>query len=203
MQVPTRMPAVVPAQETRIVDAALRCMARWGTIKTTLDDVAREAGYSRATVYRVFPGGKDAVIESIARREVDRFFAALAGRLEAAETLEDALVAGMTEAATMIRDHQALQFLLAFEPETILPRLAFSRCDEVLRSAAVNAAPHLSRWLPAADAERAAEWASRLVLSFSSAPTAEVDMTDEASVRRLVHTFVLPGLLPLAHAAVS
>jgi AcrR family transcriptional regulator len=191
------------AQEARIVSAALLCMARWGTIKTTLDDVARQAGCSRATVYRVFPGGKDAVVETVARREVVRFFATLAERLEAAETLEDALAAGMSEAATLIRDHQALQFLLAYEPETILPRVAFSRCDEVLRSASEAAAPHLARWLPADDAKRAAELAARLVLSYSSAPTAEVVMTDEASVRRLLQTCVLPGLLPLVHSNAS
>jgi AcrR family transcriptional regulator len=186
------------ASDTRIVEAALRCIARWGTVKTTLDDVARQAGCSRATVYRVFPGGKDAVLETVARREVDHLFAAVVSRIEAAETLADALAAGLSEAATMIRDHEALQFLLAYEPETILPRVAFSRCDEVLRTAGAAAAPHLSRWLPAGDAERVAEWAARLVLSYSMAPTAEVDMTDEASTRRLVQTFVMPGLLSLA-----
>ena len=188
------------AAETRLVEAALRCIARWGTIKTTLDDVARQAGCSRATVYRVFPGGKDALLETVARREVDRFLAALVSRIEAAESLEVALAAGMSEAATMIRDHDALQFLLAHEPETILPRVAFGRCDEVLGTAGAAAAPSLSRWLPAGDAERVAEWAARLVLSYSMAPTAEVDMTDQASTHRLVQTFVLPGLLSLAHA---
>src|SRR5437764_8400576 len=46
-------------QQARIVEATLRCVARWGMAKTTLDDVAREAGLSRATVYRVVPGGKE------------------------------------------------------------------------------------------------------------------------------------------------
>ena len=192
--------AETAAPETRIVDAALVCIGRWGSIKTTLDDVARQAGYSRATVYRVFPGGKDALLETVARREVGRFFAALVSRIEAAETLEDALAAGMSEAATVIRDHHALQFLLAYEPETILPRVAFSRCDEALGSVRTAVAPSLSRWLPAGDAERVAEWTARLVLSYAMAPTAEIDMTDEASTHRLVQTFVLPGLHSLAHS---
>src|SRR5262245_45253316 len=46
--------------EDRILAATLRCLGKWGTVKTTLDDIAREAGCSRATVYRTFPGGKDA-----------------------------------------------------------------------------------------------------------------------------------------------
>src|SRR3954447_11197066 len=69
--------------EDRVIDAALRCVARWGIAKTTLDDVAREAGCSRATVYRVVPGGKDGLIEAVATREATRFFAALAQRLDA------------------------------------------------------------------------------------------------------------------------
>jgi len=43
--------------EQRMVAAAVRCVARWGLAKTSLDDIAREAGSSRATAYRVFPGG--------------------------------------------------------------------------------------------------------------------------------------------------
>jgi len=34
---------------------AVTCFARWGTTKTTLDDVAREAGVSRATLYASSP----------------------------------------------------------------------------------------------------------------------------------------------------
>jgi hypothetical protein len=120
----------------------------------------------------------------------------LAGRLDAAASLSDALASAMSGAATMIRDHQPLQFLLTYEPEKVLPLLAFGRCDEVLRGVSNATAPHLSRWLPD-DAERAAEWATRLVLSYLSVPTAEVDMTDEASVRSLLQTFVLPALPPV------
>src|SRR5437879_13666736 len=84
-------------QELRAVDATLRWIARWGVAKTTLDDVAREAGWSRATVYRLFPGGKDAVLETVVEVELGRLFAALDHRLAAARDLEDLLVAGMSE----------------------------------------------------------------------------------------------------------
>ena len=36
--------------EARAVAALLTCIARYGLAKTTLDDVAREAGCSRATL---------------------------------------------------------------------------------------------------------------------------------------------------------
>jgi AcrR family transcriptional regulator len=184
-------------QEERIIDAALSCIARWGVAKTTLDDVARQASCSRATVYRVFPGGKEALLEAVGRREIARFFDAVTGRLQAADSLEDLLVAGMTEAGRRLRDHRALRFLVAHEPEMIIPRLGFTEAEAVLGCASSVAAPYLARWLPEPDALRAAEWVVRLVLSYSMLPNPEVDLTDEESVRGLVRTFVLPGLTPL------
>src|SRR3979411_790563 len=106
-----------PGGQERIVDAALSCIARWGVAKTTLDDVARQASCSRATVYRVFPGGKEALLEAVGRREIARFFDAVPAGLQAADSLEDLLVAGMTEAGQRRRVHRALRFLVAHEPE--------------------------------------------------------------------------------------
>ena len=184
------------ASEERVREAALRCIARWGLAKTTLDDVAREAGISRATVYRLVPGGKDGLLEAVANAEVGRFFTGVASRMAEADTLEDTLVAGMSEAGRRIVGHPALQFLMAHEPEAVLPRLAFAKLDEVLDAAARVAAPYLERHLPADAAARAAEWAARIVLSYVCTPgESHVDIADEASVRRLVRAFVLPGLL--------
>jgi AcrR family transcriptional regulator len=190
-------PTALAPQEERVIDAGLRCIGRWGTAKTTLDDVAREAGCSRATIYRLFPGGKEALLQTIARTEVARFFDALADRLTAAPTLEESLTLGITEAGRRIESHQALQFLFAYEPETIVPHLAFTRAGDVLAYVASFAAPYLSRWLPPEDARRAAEWAGRIVLSFCNCPSPEVDLSDETSIRRLVETFLMPGLTPL------
>lgn len=183
------------SQEERIIDAALRCIARWGVAKTTLDDVAREADYSRATVYRFFPGGRDGLIETVTRTEVSRFFAALGQRLASATDLESMLVDGITEAARRLDGHAALQFLLAHEPETVVPKLAFTQMDQVLATTGRFAAPYFARFVGEDRAERAVEWVARIVLSYSSCPADGVDLTDEDSVRRLVRTFVLPGLL--------
>lgn len=188
-------PAVARAgQEERIIDAALVCIARWGLAKTGLEDVGREAGVSRATVYRAFPGGKEAVVEAVARTEVARFFAAVECLLAAATTLEDALVVGMTEAGTRIASHGALRAVVSFEPEEILPVLAFERMDQVLAVCSAFAAPHLARFLDGTTAVHVAEWTARVVVSYSSWPSVDVDITDETSVRRLVRQLFLPAL---------
>lgn len=181
-------------QELRVVDAAVRCIARWGVAKTTLDDVAREAGWSRATVYRLFPGGKDAVLETVAEVELERLFAALDDRLAAAKDLEDVLVAGMSETGARITGHAALQFLVAHEPEVILPEISFARAERVLARAASFASPYLGRWLGPEEANRVGEWVTRIVISYAASPSAAVDIADPVSVRRLVRSFVLPGI---------
>jgi len=184
------------SQEQRIVDAALRCIARWGVAKTTLDDVAREASCSRATIYRLFPGGKDSLLEAVVHVELSRFFAELGRRLDlAGDDLEEMLVAGITYAATSLADHEALQFVLAYEPEVILPRVSFTHADRVLAVVTAFAAPHLAPYVGEEEAPRAAEWLARIVLSYTLAPAAGVDVRDESSVRRLVRAFVLPGLV--------
>ena len=187
-------PVTAGSQEERILDAALVCIARWGLGKTGLDDVAREAGLSRATVYRAFPGGKDAVVEAVCRTEVDRFFAAVGDRLARAGTLEDALVAGMTEAGTRIASHRALRTVVSFEPQEILPLLAFGRMDQVLAACTAFATPHLARFLDETTAARVAEWAARVVISYLSWPAVDVDLADEGSARHLVRQLFLPAL---------
>jgi|SRR5947209_4591760 len=182
-------------QEQRVIDAALRCIARWGIGKTTLDDVAREASCSRATIYRLFPGGKDALLGAITRTELHRFFGGLARTFEEAGNLEDLLVGGVLYASRAITGHEALQFVLAYEPEVVLPKVAFRQADRVLSAVSTFAAPYLAPHVGADDAPRMAEWVARLVLTYTLAPADGVDVGNEESVRRLVRTFVLPGLV--------
>src|SRR5882672_11185259 len=125
----TLVEVAVSSQEARIADAALRCIGRWGIAKTTLDDVATEAGCSRATVYRLFPGGKERLLEAVVVHETARFAAGLNDALAGAADLEDLLVAGVGFAARDLEQHDALQFLLAYEPELILPLIAFRQMD--------------------------------------------------------------------------
>lgn len=186
-----------PSRRTALVDAALACIARHGTVKTTVDDVARQAGVSRATVYRVFPGGKEELLTAVADTERARLFSALGARMGAADELSDVLVAGIVEATTRIRGHAALAYLVEHEPDVVLGQLCFDDAERLLSMAATFVAPFLGRWMDADEAVRVAEWLARIVLSYTITPSATVDLTREADARRLVETFVLPGIQAL------
>jgi AcrR family transcriptional regulator len=187
----------------RFVDAALACLARQGLGKTTVDDIAREAGFSRATLYRTFPGGKDAVIAAVVETEVARLFSSLAVVMGEATDLEDVLVAGMVESARRLSGHDALAYLLIHEPDVILPRLIFAEMDRILFSAGDFAAPFFARWLSPDEASRAAEWAVRIVLAYLADPAPGTDLSDPEDTRALVRAFVMPGILALRSAPMT
>ena len=187
----------VSPHRIRIVDAALDCIARQGTTKTTVDDVAHGAGVSRATIYRVFPGGKDELLGAVAETEMARLFSALGARMGAAEDLSDVLVIGIVEAVTRITRHPALTYMVAHEPDVVLGHLAFDDSNRLLGTAARFISPFLIRWMDPEEAARVAEWATRIVLSYCIAPSSEMDLTDADRARHLVETFVLPGITAL------
>jgi AcrR family transcriptional regulator len=181
----------------RIVDGALRCVARQGIAKTTVDDIARESGFSRATVYRTFPRGKEGILAAVVETEVARLFSSLAVAMGEATDLEDLLVAGMVETARWLGSHEALGYLLEHEPGAVLPYVTFAGFDRVLLVAGDLAAPFFARWLEPAQASRAAEWAVRIVMAYCSAPVPGTDLADTGVTRDLVRAFVLPGILAL------
>ena len=181
-------------QARRILDAALTCIGRVGLAKTTLDDVAREAGCARATVYRCFPN-KQQLLSALVAREADALRDAVVSATALSETLGDAITGVITTAVGALRDHPALVFISTHEPEVLLPFLAFEREDAVLRTAAVLVAPAYARFLNDVDATRLGEWIARIALSYLFSPSENFDIGDAGHVRALVDDFVLPGFV--------
>lgn len=192
-------PIAASTTELRIRDAALACIAADGLGATTVDDIARRAGVSRATTYRLFPGGKDTIVDAVVGQEVRRFFAALAVELEAHTDPEPLLVAGVGRALRFLTGHEALRAVLRHEPGVLMPPVATERLGPVLDAAAAFAAPYLRPHVadgPDADARalEVAELAVRLVLSYAVQPSEHLDPDDDASVSRFVHRHLLPAL---------
>jgi len=187
-------PAPTESVEERAVRATLACVARHGLAKTTFDDVAREAGCARATLYRYF-GGKRQLVRITVAREAARIAVSIRDAADAEATFEDAVVAMFVRAARELREHEALQFLFAFEPEVVLPHVTFDAGNRFLVGAGAAISPALTRFLPAERVERAGEWLARVALAHALSPAGPIDLTDEAEIRALVRDLVLPGLL--------
>jgi len=108
-------PSSVEDARNRLVDAAEACFTRFGVAKTTLEDIATEAGVSRATVYRYFEGGRDEIILGVVLREGKAFLEALGRRVQREETLGSAIVEGVLYTVSAVRKNEHLALLFAPE----------------------------------------------------------------------------------------
>jgi AcrR family transcriptional regulator len=182
--------------ERRILDAAKSCCERWGLAKVTIEDIATEAGVSRATLYRLFPGGKDVLFEALRVRELEDFFTRLNSHLDGVDDFEELLVRCVVHATLELRADQHLSLMLASEPGETLGQLTVDGLPRIIRVATVFLAPLVDGYLPRHDGARVVELLSRLVISYFLAPSEHVDLGDFDSARNFVQTFILPAFQP-------
>lgn len=179
--------------ETRVLNAAKACVEHWGIAKVTIDDIANEAGVSRATLYRMFPGGKEVLFDSLRVRELEDFFTRLSGHLDYAENIEDLLVRIVVAATHELRSDQHLAAMLASEPGDTLGQLTVDGLPRIIRVATVFLVPLVDEYLPRRESARLVELLARLVISYFLAPSDQVDLGDAESARTFITTFILPA----------
>src|SRR5262245_29859053 len=178
------------ATEGRILDAAKSCCERWGFAKVTIDDIAAESGVSRATLYRLFPGGKDVLFDALRVRELEEFFGLLASQVEATDNLEDLLVASVVTATRELQADQHLALMMASEPGEALSQLTVAGLPRIIRMATVTLTPLVGSYVPPATATRLIDVLARLTISYFLAPSADVDLGDEESARSFLHPVI-------------
>lgn len=188
-----------PALRDRVLAAAYECVARFGIAKTTVEDVVKESGVSRATVYRVFPGGKDELLRAAVSWEMDRFFLRLAEEVVAAPDFASMVERGLTFAHSAVHQHEVLQKVLVTEPERILPLLTTEQ-ERPLHYITAFLLPYLERERTAGrvrdgvDLEESADFVARMILSLIGSH-GEWDLADPNVVHQLVREHLLAGIL--------
>jgi AcrR family transcriptional regulator len=178
------------ATELAVLDAAKRCCERWGLDRVTIDDIAAEAGVSRATLYRLFPGGKDVLFDAMRVRELEEFFTLLRLEVEGTETLEDLLVRTVVCATRELRADEHLAIMLASEPGATVSSLTVEGLPRIIRVATTFLVPLAERHLDRATARALIDVLARLVISYFLAPSDSIDLGDEESARRFVRPFL-------------
>lgn len=199
MQTETDTEAQTGTADTRILDAAERCMGRYG-LRVSMRDVAAEAGLSRGSVYRYF-ADRDALVAAVIERTADRFVAASAADVDAEATLADQVAA----AAVFIRRHlgdEALTLHLPGARDSLLATVLGANSDRLVERWDAFWLPRLAAAAargevrPDLDHRQAAEWIVRLMLSFAVLPSAVVDLDDSEAVRSFVRGHIVRGFAP-------
>lgn len=179
----------------RIIEATYACVARWGLAKTTVEDAAREADVSRATVYRYFPGGRDQLIHDVVAWETLAFFLRLYEEVHGATSLEAVMERGIRFAHRSIEEHEVLQRVMQTEPEILLPTLTLES-NRIREGIAEFLLPYLHQHglADGVDPAQAADFLARMTLSYMSSP-GRWDLDDPVQVRQLVREELLAGVV--------
>jgi len=189
----------VDESRRRVLEGAYDCIARRGMAKTTVDDVAAASGVSRATIYRLFPGGTEEVLRETVGWEMDRFFLHLGEELGDAADFPEFLERALPLARRELREHEVLQKVLETEPERLNALITVQQ-HRVIGAIAAYFLPLLLRDQEAGtvrtgvDLEQTAEYVARLSLSLIASPGRH-DLADPAEVRHLVRRELLGGVL--------
>jgi AcrR family transcriptional regulator len=189
----------VPEPRERVLAATYACVARFGMGKTTVEDVVKESGVSRASIYRLFPGGKDQLLRETVGWEMNHFFGRLAEAVYDAPDFASLLEEGLVFAHRSIQEHEVLRKVLETEPERLLPLITVEQ-HRVLDFITAFLLPYLEREeragrvRPGVDLEAATEYVARLVLSLIGSP-GRWDMDDPQQVHVLVREELLGGIL--------
>jgi len=189
----------VGSLEDRVLEGTRRCCEKWGIAKVTVEDIAAESGVSRATIYRMFPGGKDVLFDALRVRELEDFFATLRSHVEGAESLEELLVRTVVAATRELRADDHLALMLASEPGSVLGDLTVEGLPRIIRVAVAFIAPLADPYLPRAESRGLIDVLARLTISYFLSPSDHVDLGDEASARRFLAP-VLRAFQPALHA---
>jgi AcrR family transcriptional regulator len=181
----------------RVLAATERCLRRSGIRRTTMTEIAGEAGVSRAWLYKQFPDKASLIVAALAQTD-EAFWADAHARVSRC----DGMAAQVAEAVRISRQHRPRALLLqlkAEEPAAFVETVG-TGLVQMMPGMALFWHPYLEsarsrgEVRPDIDIARAAEWVMRVVLSLVTVPGAAVDVDDGASLLRFVDEFLVAGL---------
>jgi AcrR family transcriptional regulator len=182
----------------RLLDAAMQCFTQLGIAKTSIQDVAREAGVSRGTVYRYFVD-RQALIEATVASGAQRYYAEAAAAMDALDTLAEQVGAFAEVLSRTLVEHRTRSRLM--DGDSAWLRLIASDREASLRRAVdflrpyVRAARDRGEVGRDVDEREASEWLARLVMSFTTLQTGlTFDIEKPKAVRRFVERYAVSGL---------
>lgn len=187
-----------PANAARILEAADECFARYGLNKTSMEDIAREAGMSRRSVYRHFPD-KAALFGEVAAARTRTFLDEIVRRTAEVEGLSAQIeeVARLTN--RFIREDPISAAMAREDPDSLArtvstgarPLLAMAM-DAIIPL--IETARDVGEVRADLDVRRAAEWIARMIFSLSATPSVTFDIGDPDQTAAFIREFLLSGL---------
>ncbi|BAV42797.1 TetR/AcrR family transcriptional regulator [Mycobacterium ulcerans] len=171
----------------RILDAAERLYTEHDPASIGMNEIARAAGCSRATLYRYFES-REALRTAYVHRETLRLGREIMQQIGDIDDPRDQLITSITATLRMVRQRPALAAWFASTRPPIGGELAGQ--SEVIAGLAAAFLQSLGPEAPAA-VERRARWTVRVIVSLLMFPG-----QDEADERAMLEDFVAPVVTP-------
>ncbi|RFZ46703.1 Bacterial regulatory protein, tetR family [Mycobacterium marinum] len=171
----------------RILDAAERLYTEHDPASIGMNEIARAAGCSRATLYRYFES-REALRTAYVHRETLRLGREIMQQIGDIDDPRDQLITSITATLRMVRQRPALAAWFASTRPPIGGELAGQ--SEVIAGLAAAFLQSLGPEAPAA-VERRARWTVRVIVSLLMFPG-----QDEADERAILEEFVAPVVTP-------
>ncbi|MDT5095850.1 MAG: hypothetical protein QOH60_5213 [Mycobacterium sp.] len=170
----------------RILDAAAELFARQDAASVGMNEIARAAGCSRATLYRYFEN-REALHTAFVNREAYRLNHELGNEVRDIADPGERLVTGITTALRMVRNNPALASWFAMTERPIGGDMA--ERSEVIEALTAAFVTSLGSNDPAA-VDRRARWLVRVITSLLMFPG-----RDAADERQMLEEFVVPNVI--------
>ncbi|MFE3542980.1 TetR/AcrR family transcriptional regulator [Nocardia sp. NPDC059177] len=192
----TNAPETDDSAAARILDAALVQFGQVGVKKTTVEDIARQAGVDRATVYRRV-GSRDDVVTAVFAREVARVLTDLKALPDKHDNLDDLVADILVTVVGSWRDHPLVQRLLVLEPDRVMPHLTTESGPTVAMSiltteAILRDAVTAGLLAEPPDMLARAEVLCRVVHSMILAPSGLLELRTDEDLSAFARTYLVP-----------
>jgi AcrR family transcriptional regulator len=171
----------------RILDAAADLYTQRDQASIGMNEIARAAGCSRATLYRYFEN-REALRTAYVHRETHRLGRAITAKIDGIEDPRERLIASITTTLRMVRESPALASWFAITRPPIGGELAGqSEVITALAAAFINSLGSED----VAVVERRARWVVRVLTSLLMYPG-----RDDDEERAMIEEFVVPIIAP-------
>lgn len=182
----------------QILAAAEKVIAQYGVSKTTMDDIGRQAGVSRPTVYRYF-GDRDNLLAALIERRTRMLFDRARNYIFGFESFAEQLVEGLLYLVDHGRTDPIVRILVGPEylgvtspivnGTALVAELTAEMWEPILRRA-------IERGQTGSDIDVLAVGQWLALVQFIMVGRRDVAGADEAGTREMLKRFVLPAFMP-------
>lgn len=199
---PAKVAPLLPINDTslrtQVVDAALAEIAAGNYEDISIDRIVDRVDGSRSTIYRLVPGGNQALLDMVAEREASRLYSSVTTAISSEGELHRGVLAGLTTIWSHLENHKALRVVMQSNPEYLLNRLRFNEASVTYGAASMAVQPLLRRWLSGEQASRLAEWLIRVIVTYWTSPAPYLDLANPTSVANFYGRHMAAGVTAIA-----